>query len=414
MTTTEFVHDADCAAGSPATDPAAVPASAKTSRLVSIDAVRGLIMLFMAMDHVGLLIVRRHSAEYWGGLWTRYGGSDHVQFLIRLLSDLCAPGFFLWMGSGIALLAAQRASDGWSTSAITRFLALRGLLLIAIGQAIETPAWVIGLYGSASALTAEPVPGGGGAIYVDISVIFALGASMVLAGVLMAVVGRRSWLWLLLGVSLLAVSSALVPAASHAREMFSLWQRLLLVAGQTGLVLVEYPVLPWFALTCIGIALGQAMERHQTPRQRMSAVIGVGLICAALILRHTGAFGNIRLPRDDGWIEFFNLIKYPPSLVFSLLMVGGNLLLLSLFSGRNATQWKASRLLATFGRAPLFFYIAHLYLFALLGAMFFRQGTNYGTGVAIWGSALFPLYAVCAWFGRLKRASPGTSILRML
>jgi hypothetical protein len=78
------------------------------------------------------------------------------------------------MGTGIALLTAHQSNEGWSKLAIARFLTLRGLLLIAIGQFIETPAWVIGLFASTKALTSEPVPGGGGPIYIDISVIFAL------------------------------------------------------------------------------------------------------------------------------------------------------------------------------------------------------------------------------------------------
>jgi uncharacterized membrane protein len=395
-------------------DPNPFSASLTPVRLPSVDAVRGLIMLFMTMDHVGLLVIRRHSAEYWGGLWTRYGAHDHIQFIIRLLSDLCAPGFFLWMGTGIALLAAHRSGDGWSKRAVTRFLVLRGLLLIAIGQLIETPAWVIGLFGSTKALTSESVPGGGGPIYIDISVIFALGASMILASIVMAIVGRRTWLWMAIGVTLLFICSALVPDASHARSFFPLWQRLLLVAGQTGVVLVEYPVLPWFALTCLGIALGQFLEQGMNAASRTLLWVGISLIVAALGMRFAGSFGNTRLPRDSGGIEFFNLIKYPPSLVFNLMMVGGNLLLLRLFSGVYIGKWKTSQVFATFGRAPLFFYLAHLYLFAVVGALFFRHGTNYLVGLAVCAGGLVPLYFASAWFDRLKRATPKTSVVRML
>jgi uncharacterized membrane protein len=318
------------------------------------------------------------------------------------------------MGTGIALLAAHRSNEGWSKLAVTRFLTLRGLLLIAIGQFIETPAWVIGLFASTKALTSEPVPGGGGPIYIDISVIFALGASMILASVVMALIGRRSWIWIVLGASLLSVCSALVPEATHARDVFLLWQRILLVAGQTGVVLVEYPVLPWFGLTCLGIAFGQVIDRGKIGIARVSVWIGLSLIFAALVLRLAGAFGNTRLPRDDSWIEFFNLIKYPPSLVFNLMMVGGNLLLLSLFSSIDTWKWKASQILVTFGRTPLLFYVAHLYLFAVVGAIFFRQGTNYVVGLAVWAAGLIPLYYACAWFGRLKRSTQKTSVLRML
>jgi uncharacterized membrane protein len=387
------------------------------ARLSSVDAARGLIMLFMALDHVGLLIVHKHSAEYWGGLWTRYGSADHVQFALRFLSDLCAPGFFLWMGVGIALLAARRSREGWSMRAVVRFLLVRGLLLIAIGQFIETPAWIIGIIGAIAAKKAPisaPVPGGGGPIYVDISVIFALGASMILTSVLLPMIRNRSWVWIMLGVCLLFVCSALIPTATRAGDVFALSERLLLIAGQSGVVLVEYPVLPWFAITCLGVAMGQFLERGNSAMARASSWVGVVLIFAALVLRFLGGFGNTRMPREGTWIEFFNLIKYPPSMIFSLMMVGGNLLLFGLFSGIQAQTSTVGRILGTFGRAPLFFYLAHLYLFAVIGAIFFQQGTNYSVGSSVWSLGMIPLYFACAWFERLKRSRPKNSVWRML
>jgi uncharacterized membrane protein len=371
-------------------------------------------MLFMAIDHVGALIIRRHSAEYWGGLWTRYTSSDHAQFALRFLSDLCAPGFFLWMGVGMALLAARRSREGWSMPVVTRFLALRGLLLIAVGQLVETPAWIIGLIVAKGTPISAPIPGGGRPIYLGAGVIFALGASMILASILMPAIRRRSWIWIMLGASLLCVCSALIPAAMHAGEVFAWWERVLLIAGQTGAVLFEYPVLPWLAITCLGIAIGQFLERPNGATTRAISSLGVILIVAAVTLRFLGGFGNTRMPRDGTWIEFFNLIKYPPSLVFTLLMVGGNLLLFALFSGIGAQKWTAGRILITLGRAPLFFYIAHLYLFALLGAIFFQHGTNYLVGLSVWAVGMIPLYYACVWFDRFKRARPRMSVWRML
>jgi uncharacterized membrane protein len=338
-----------------------------------------------------------------------------VQFVLRFLSDLCAPGFFLWMGVGIAFLTTQRSREGWDMAAITRFLFLRGLLLIAIGQFVETPAWLIGLLAAKTTHISAPVPGGGGPIYAAIGVVFALGASMILTGLLIPLIRLHSWKWIVLGASLLMLCSALIPAASHAGDVFAWWQRLLLVTGQSGVILFEYPVLPWLAITCVGVALGQWLEqRDRGAMTRASAWISVVLIITAFALRFLGGFGNTRVPRDDSWIELLNLIKYPPSLVFSLMMLGGNLLLFSLFSAIDARKWKAGRMLATFGRAPLFFYIAHLYLFAIVGAALFQHGTNYLIGLMVWAVGLFPLYYACAWFDRFKRAHSSTSVWRML
>lgn len=385
------------------------------SRLGAVDATRGLIMLLMALDHVGALVVRRHSSEYWGGLWTRYGQGDEVQFVWRLLSDLCAPGFFLWMGVGMAWFIANRTREGWSSAAVTRSFVLRGLLLIAIGQLIETPAWLLGILSATKrAVMSVPVPGGGGPLLAALGVLFALGASMILTSVLLTRVRTRPLLWIVLGGVLLLACNWLLPSAEHAGDTFAWWQRLLLVAGQGGVILFEYPVLPWLAIACFGIALGQLLEKPNGLRPRAVAWMGGACVIAGIVLRFVGEFGNTRLPRDDSWIEFFNLIKYPPSLIFTLLMVGGNLLLFGFFSGVAPRASRAVRILETFGRAPLFFYIAHLYLFAVIGSVFFREGTSYLVGLSVWAVGLIPLHYACAGFERFKRARPSSSVWRML
>jgi uncharacterized membrane protein len=318
------------------------------------------------------------------------------------------------MGVGIALLTSQKSREGWSMPAVRRFLVLRGLLLIAIGQFIETPAWIIGLIAAKKTQISALIPGGGGPIYLAVGVIFALGTSMTLTSVLMPVIRSRPWIWTVLGASLLFVCSALIPDAVRAGDVFASWERVLLIAGQTGVVLFEYPVLPWLAITCLGVALGQFLERRNGAMTHAGFSLGAILIVGALTLRFLGGFGNTRMPRDGTWIEFFNLIKYPPSLIFTLIMVGGNLLLFGLLSGIEAQRGAAGRILVTLGRAPLFFYIAHLYLFALIGALFFKDGTNYFVGLSVWAVGMVPLYYACARFDRFKRARPGTSVWRML
>lgn len=108
------------------------------------------------------------------------------------------------------------------------------------------------------------------------------------------------------------------------------------------------------------------------------------------------------------------MIKYPPSLTFSLMMVGGNLLLYALFAQIKTLTGKAVQMLVVLGRAPLFFYLAHLYLFALIGAAFFRQGTDYLVGLSVWAAGMVPLYYACAWFDGFKRTKPVSSVWRML
>jgi hypothetical protein len=131
--------------------------------------------------------------------------------------------------------------------------------------------------------------------------------------------------------------------------------------------------------------------------------IGAALVVAALLLRAAGGFGNLRLPRDGGWIEFLNFIKYPPSLVFSLFMLGMNLMLAPAVRG----QW-----LRTIGQVPLFFYLTHLYLYAVAGALFFRDGTGLAGLYGVWAAGLVPLYFACRCYRSFKESKPADSFWR--
>jgi len=384
------------------------------SRLQSIDSVRGLIIIFMALDHIGMLMVRRHSSEYWGGVWTQYDDTMTLQFILRLLSHLCAPGFFLWMGFGMAKMIDSRMQAGWSAITLHRFFLIRGLVLILISQFIETPAWVIGLLSANESESFSAVPGSGPDPYINISVIFALGSTMVVLGALPLKLQRWSWVWLVLAVSVTLVCYVLVPDASQVQVEYQLWQRMLLVAGQAGPVLVVYPLLPWLAIACLGMALGSYQGRYGDKVFPVAAGIGLVMVVFALFLRWYGGFGNFRLPRDNGVIEFLNVIKYPPSIIFVAWMVGINLMLAGLFVRKPLAGSAIARALAVYGKAPLFFYIAHLYLFAVLGALLFRDGTSYAMGIGVGAVGLIALYFGCQRYEQFKLAKPATSFWRML
>ena len=119
-------------------------------------------------------------------------------------------------------------------------------------------------------------------------------------------------------------------------------------------------------------------------------------------------------PRDGSWIEFLNLIKYPPSLVFTLVMVGGNLLLLDVIDRTRLSATALGRWLNVFGQAPLAFARAPLWLVAAVGAFWFRAGTGYGTVYIVWLAGLVPLSGVARSFGAFKATRPLDSLWRLL
>ena len=367
-------------------------------RIGTLDAWRGLIMALMAVDHVSAFVARRHAAEYWGGAWTRYDSA--AWFLTRFATHLCAPGFFFLMGAGMALFAASRLRLGWSEGRVAGFLCKRGLLLLAVNHLIENPAWGLGLFSGRVHGAEAAMPGAVLPPLAVFTVLTGLGLAIVAAAPLLRC-GDRVW-WAA-GVLALAASAIFTPGPEHAADAYPLGLRLLFLPGQSGRAIVMYPLIPWFGLTAFGVLFGRWIARDPERPLRLAPWIGAALVAAAVALRAAGGFGNLRAPRDGSWIEFLNFIKYPPSLVFSLFLLGVNLMLARVVRG----EW-----LRTIGQAPLFFYIAHLYLYAAIGALCFRDGAGLAAMYAVWAAGLVPLYFSCRWYAKFKRSRPEESVWR--
>jgi uncharacterized membrane protein len=108
-------------------------------RISSLDMLRGLLMILMALDHAQFFIAKIHPLEYWGEPLPQY--QNVVSFLSRLGAHLCAPGFFFLMGIGMALFAESRRQREWPETRITRHFFLRRLLLLFLQQFVVNPAW---------------------------------------------------------------------------------------------------------------------------------------------------------------------------------------------------------------------------------------------------------------------------------
>ena len=361
------------------------------SRDWPLDALRGTLMIVMALDHANVFIAGQHPApEMWTGV-PRY--ADTLPFVTRLVTHLAAPGFFFLMGVGLWLFAAARQQSGWTPRRITLHVVMRGLVLIALQFLVENRAWPIG-------------QAGGFPVY--FGVLFGLGTTLVIGSLLL-----RLKTSVLIGVSLalLIVTDVAISLAS-ARVAHSLVARALLIPGTTGNVLVYYPVIPWLGVTGLGLAFGRWLKRDRAQAYR-GALIG-GLIALALFvgLRALGGFGNIRSANGANWLDFFNLVKYPPALVFLLLTLGVDLLLMFAYSraGEAAPRWLKP--LIVFGQAPLFFYLAHLFVYALSGLI---VGNEVGIPRMLpwWLLGLVVLLPLCWLYGRFKQRQPETSIWRL-
>jgi hypothetical protein len=139
---------------------------------------------------------------------------------------------------------------------------------------------------------------------------------------------------------------------------------------------------------------------------------GAAFLLAFLVLRYLDGFGNIRPRGGDTWIDFLNLVKYPPSITFNLLTMGVTLIIMGLFARAGEKLQRFFRPLVVFGRVPLFFYLAHLFLYAGLGLWLTPNGTSIPKMYPYWLLGLLILYPLCLWYGRLKQRQVANSILR--
>ena len=368
--------------------------SYKASRLLPLDALRGLIIVLMALDHANHFIAQQHSpGEYWGGPFPTY--HDALTFLTRLVTHLSAPGFFFLMGTGMLLFAHSRRKQGWSEWAIIGHFLIRGALLIALQLLVVSRAW-------------ELSPGGW-ALEIYIGVLFALGGTMILGSLLLRL---KPKVLLALTVALVLGAELLTPDPSLWKQVFQPLNRLLLIPGGNLELWVNYPVLPWLELATFGILFGHWLV--DDPRKAFKRALGFGaaFLLAFLVLRYLDGFGNIRPRGGDTWIDFLNLVKYPPSITFNLLTMGVTLIIMGLFA-RAGEKWQQFfQPLVVFGRVPLFFYLAHLFLYAGLGLWLTPNGTSIPKMYPYWLLGLLILYPLCLWYGRLKHRQVANSILR--
>ena len=379
-------------------------------RLRAVDVLRGSLLAVMALDHVGLMVGRFHSQEMWAGAWPRYDAA--LPFLTRFVTHLCAPGFFLLLGAGLALQVDARAKSGWAPGRASRAIVTRGVVLLAVATLLEVPAFLIAtLTGPSPGDNPDfAIPGGPERRWV-FTVLYALAVSTIAGGLLARV---RSGVWAALAVVAILVTAITTPGPDQGAVDFSFARSVLFVSRWSHGVWTQYPWVPWFGIAALGVLLGRALVADEAGTYRRLPWIGAAALVAGALLRAAGGFGNVRIPRDGSWIEFLNVLKYPPSLVFTLWMVGLDLLLLSAMQRTAAWTTAGGRWLDMLGRAPLVFYIAHLWLFAVVGALWFRQGTGYDVVYAIWLGGLVPLSFITARVSRFIANRPAGSAWRYL
>jgi uncharacterized membrane protein len=379
------------------------------ARYLSVDALRGLIMMLMAIDHASAFIARQHASEFWAGAMSSY--TSAFPFLTRWITHLCAPGFFFLMGAGIYWYAASLRDAGGTEASAVRRTVWRGLVFFLAAQFLETPVLFLqGLLKPAAVSlnqVSAPPPNDGSQLYWGLITLSGLGLVMMVCGLLLRL---RPWAWLLVSALCAVATNSLLPASGKPGPW---WAVVLLQPGLSQHLLVIYPVIPWLAGAAAGLYFGYWWRSNPVQSSRNVWIVGALLLLAGVALRATGGWGNIRPPRDSSWIEFLNNVKYPPSLVFWMISLGIDLLLLGLLV--RLPDWVKSKRspLIVFGQTPLFFYLAHFYLLTVCAFAFYREPASLEGAYVVWALVLVALYPVCAWYRNFKMAKSRESLWRL-
>ena len=365
-----------------------------TQRLQSIDALRGLVILFMLLDHVReTFFLHRQVSDP-----MVIDATDPSLFFSRTLAHLCAPVFVLLTGLS-AWLYGEKYQGRGATSA---FLFKRGLFLVVLEFTLVNFAWTFQLPPSV--------------IYLQ--VIWAIGVSMIALSLLV-------WLprpgLLLLGAVIIAGHNLLdslhfAPGSIMHVPWAILHDRGWLEISDNLRLRTSYPVLPWIGVIALGYGLGPWFARASNAGERQHRLLLVGTLALLgfVVLRMLNGYGEAPWSGQPTLtltlMSFFNITKYPPSLLFLALTLGVGLLLLRRFERAGQARWISA--LAVFGAAPMFFYLLHLYALKLLYlASVALFGLNHGNyfgfdGIAaVWLSALLlavALYLPVRWFAQLK------------
>jgi uncharacterized membrane protein len=364
------------------------------TRMLAIDALRGLVMLFMLVDHVRETFF----------LHVQVGDPmDPVNtppelFFTRISSMVCAPVFVFLTG-----LSAWLYGQSHSPREVSVFLLQRGLFLVFLELTLVNFAW------NATLLPTT----------LWLQVIWAIGLSMI---VLAALIHMPRTALALLGFAIVAghnlLDGIVLTSDSPFFEMWSiLHQRSFIEITEYTRARTTYPILPWIGLIALGYCAGPWFARDAEPAQRMRRLLtwGIGLLLGFFVLRYLNGYGEKPWSMlEDGlrtFMSFMSLTKYPPSLLFLMPTVGAGLLFLALFQRLEGRP--LLKVLSQYGGAPMFFYVLHL---LVLKAMYLiavqiwglNQGKYYGFdslgGIWLWAALLgTALYFPTCWFAQLKQ-----------
>lgn len=385
------------------------------SRIESIDFVRGLVMLIMALDHTRELFHTTSLSQSPTDLAT----TTPLLFFTRWITHLCAPTFVFL--SGVSAYLSYTKKENFISS--RKFLIKRGLWLIFLEITfINFGVWFDWHFQ-----------------ILMLQVIFAIGCGFIILGLMLQCPPK---VFLIAGLTIIAFHNIYpmlpLPAESTSKQILDALFTVQFqpISSHTNLLLI-YPPIPWTGIMFSGFGIAPFLLTTIRKRKSIyiiSAQIGIILF---LVLRFNNGYGDPTPWSDQNnmvytVMAFVNLNKYPPSLMYTLLMLGLMFIILFLAEGKRGRymQW-----ITVYGKVPLFYYVLHWYvLHILLFILIFSErfsysqlvfGFNLGRPEAfkgvplagvylIWILVVALFYPICKWFSRYKASNMDKKWLRYL
>jgi len=380
-------------------------------RILSIDLLRGLVMLLMALDHVRMYF----GYATWYSDPTNLATTTPLLFFTRWITHFCAPVFVFLAGTSAYLYGSKKERK----SSVSTFLFTRGLWLVFVELVIVNFAWTFDITYSFRLL----------------QVIWAIGLSMI---VLSALVFLPEKVILTVGLLLVVGHNLLDNVTVNGTSFgdlvwYALHQPKFIVFPSKNIVDFVYPVLPWIGLMALGYVFGTLYKDgfDADKRRKLLLQIGIGLMVLFFLLRGFNLYGEPNVWSEQSTfiysvMSFFNTTKYPPSLHFLLTTIGPALIFLSISEKANN---RFSAPIIVIGKVPFFFYVVHLYFIHALAMIYLAlTGGSVGEYVlsaenllsgrlssfglrteavyVVWIFVVVLLYPVCRWYQNVKRNNP--------
>ncbi len=313
----------------------------KSRRIESIDVLRGLVMVIMALDHV------RDYFHLGAVLYdaTNLETTTPLLFFTRFVTHFCAPVFIFLTGTSASLYGQNK-----SKSDLSRFLWTRGLWLIFVEIVIMNFLWWFNPRYE----------------FINLQVIWVIGLCMICLSALIYLPKK-----VLIIASLIVIfgHNTLDGISAEGNSLGSiLWyifhQLHFMQVSETRLIGFYYPIVPWFAVMALGYSFGFLFLKGFDPVRRKKFLLQFGFVSIGLFLliRGINVYGDPApwsLQRNAmfTFMSFINVSKYPPSLLYLLITIGPTFIVLYLLEGfKNRT----TDFLMVFGRVPFFYYILHI------------------------------------------------------